>query len=281
MRVPWIADVLRGAGLAVVETPGWRGRGKEITSVDGVMVHHTASHPASTLATNLTVVTTGNAVAPGPIAQVMFWRDGVAYIIADGRANHAGAGGPWGGWLPEGQGNHRLIGFECVNSGVGEPWATEMVVAMEIGSAAVLRYLGHDASRCLFHHEYAPTRKIDPAGPNTRIALRPGDRSMRWVGDSFRARVTSWLEPAPPPPVTPDPPEAVRMFIIVGNADDRTDPRRWVWDGAVSMRLLGSEAEYHDLVNRAAVGLVALHPSFASLNDPFWMTTAERSLYGG
>lgn len=92
-----------------------------------------------------------------------------------------------------------------------------MVVAMEIGSAAVLRYLGHDASRCLFHHEYAPTRKIDPAGPNTRIALRPGDRSMRWVGDSFRARVTSWLEPAPPPPI---PEEDDDMGVIITNAEE-------------------------------------------------------------
>lgn len=109
-------------------------------------------------------------------------------------------------------------------------------------------------------------------GSGLRAQLALGEFSPRWDPQP---------EPPPPPPPTPDPPEAVRMFIIVGNADDRTDPRRWVWDGAVSMRLLGSEAEYHDLVNRAAVGLVALHPSFASLNDPFWMTTAERSLYGG
>ena len=70
------------------------------------------------------------------------------------------------------------------------------------------------------------------------------------------------------------------MFIIVGNADNKADARRWVWDGAVGMRLLASEADFQALQNRAAVGLCKLHPSFASLGDPFWMTAAERSLYG-
>lgn len=86
--------------------------------------------------------------------------------------------------------------------------------------------------------------------------------------------------PPPPPPVPTPPSEEFRMFIIVGNDDNRTDARRWVWDGATSMRLLASEADFQALQNRAAVGLCKLHPSFASLADPFWMTSVERSLYG-
>lgn len=70
------------------------------------------------------------------------------------------------------------------------------------------------------------------------------------------------------------------MFIIVGNSDDRSDPRRWVWDGAVGMRLLTSEQQYTEIVNRANVGLVKLHPAFSTLGDPFWMSTAERATYG-
>ena len=70
------------------------------------------------------------------------------------------------------------------------------------------------------------------------------------------------------------------MFIIVGNEDDKTDPRRWVWDGAVSMRVLASEADYQALVNRSNVGLCKLHPAFSGLAVPFWMSTAERALYG-
>lgn len=283
MRVPWLADVLRGAGLTVVETNGWLGRGRELDAVEGVVMHHTASPRASSLQTNLYVVTNGNGVGPGPIAQCLIWRDGACYLVADGKANHAGAGGPWG-WLPlspPGQlstANARTIGFECVNDGVGEPWPVAQVIAMELAASAVLRHIGQDESRCLMHSEWAPGRKIDPAGPNARVALKPG--SLTWSGDSFRDRVASWLTPVAPPPPTPTPSEVTRMFIIVGNDNDRADPRRWVWDGAAAMRLLASESDYQALVNRAAVGLCKLHPSFASLSDPFWMSTAERATYG-
>jgi len=283
MRVPWMADVLRNAGLTVIETKGWLGRGKEMDAVEGVVMHHTASPRTSSLQTNLYVVTNGNGVGPGPIAQVLIWRDGSCYLIADGKANHAGAGGPWG-WLPlspPGQlstANARTVGFECANDGVGEPWPAAQVIAMEIAAAAVLRHIGQGAERCLMHSEWAPTRKIDPAGPNGRIALNPG--SLTWAGYSFRDRVDDWLTPdVPTPPPTPTPSEDVRMFIIVGNNDNRTDPRRWVWDGAIGMRLL-TEQSYNDLVSRASVGLCKLHPAFASLSEPFWMSTAERSMYG-
>lgn len=106
-------------------------------------------------------------------------------------------------------------------------------------------------------------------------------------GDGLRAQIESgvfsprWVDPSVPPPPVPSPVEVDRMFILVGNADNRNDPRRWVWDGAVSMRLLGSAQEYTDLVNRAAVNLIKLHPAFSSLSDPFWMSSAERSIYGG
>jgi hypothetical protein len=149
MRVPWLADVLRAAGLTVVEQPGWRGRGAngQLEAVDGLVVHHTASSLSHSLSLSLSIVTNGNAVAPGPIAQVMFWRDGTAHMIADGRANHAGKGGPWGDWLPRDRANWRTIAFECVNNGVGGQWSPDLVAAMEIGSAAVMRHLGYGADR--------------------------------------------------------------------------------------------------------------------------------------
>lgn len=218
MRVPWLADVLRNAGLTVVETNGWRGRGKELDAVEGVVMHHTASPRQSSLQTNLYVVTNGNGVGPGPIAQCLIWRDGSCYLIADGKANHAGAGGPWG-WLPlspPGQlsvANGRTVGFECVNDGVGEPWPAAQVIAMEIAAAAVLRHIGQDESRCLMHSEWAPTRKIDPAGPNSRIALNPG--SLTWAGYSFRDRVASWLNPPPTIPPTPTPSEDDVRYLHV------------------------------------------------------------------
>lgn len=218
VRVTWIADVLRAAGLVVVETDGWKDYRPDYNlcslpdapdKPQGVLCHHTASPSNSTLDTNLYVVKNGNAVAPGPVAQVMLWRDGTYYAIAAGKANHAGAGGPWSDWLPASTsglsvGNDRLLGIEAVNNGVGEPWSDAMLDAYEIGVAAILKYLGWDESRVLTHHEWAPSRKIDPAGPNGgRIAFLPN--SLTWNGDSWRARIHERLNP-PPPPIPPTPP---------------------------------------------------------------------------
>lgn len=282
MRALWLADVLRGAGLNVVEQPGWQTKGKELDAIEGLVCHHTASPPTSTLATNLYVVTNGNAVAPGPIAQVMLWRNGTFYVIASGKANHAGAGGPWG-WLPKsppGQlsvANARTIGIEAVNSGVGEPWSAEMVAAYEIGAAAILRHIGVGVDRMLTHHEWAPTRKIDPAGPTGgRVATLPG--SQTWDGNAWRALVGRWLQPGPPDPPPVDIPPAFEEdspMLIVGRDANHADPRRWLWDG-ISVHLLESEDEF----NRTRM-LFRLHPSFNTLAAPFWMNDEELTRFGG
>jgi hypothetical protein len=223
MRAPWLADVLRGAGLTVIEQPGWRGRGRELDSIEGVMWHHTASPTSSTLATNLHVVTNGNSIAPGPIANLLLWRDGTFHVIADGRCNHAGKG--FLPWIGTDRGNACLLSIEAVNNGVGEPWAEAMVEAYERATAAIVRHVGLGVERVVTHWEYATPRgrKIDPAGPNGgRIAFVPGTQT--WSPDSVRAAVRTWLTPPPPPPVEiPDPqPPALEeddVSIIITNAE--------------------------------------------------------------
>ena len=214
-RAVWLADVLRAAGCRVVEQPNWKYLRPEYNllalagsppTLQGVVCHHTASPPTSTLATNLSVVTYGNGVAPGPIAQLMLWRDGTFYVIGAGKANHAGAGGPYGGWIPDTSqqsvGNDRLLGIEAVNSGVGEPWAPQMLDAYETGVAAILRHLNLPASRAITHAEWAPTRKIDPAGPNG--GRYRYTRGMTWNPDDFRAAVARRMNPPAPVPAPPD-----------------------------------------------------------------------------
>ena len=210
MRAPWIADVLRAAGLNVVEEPGWESRGKEFVSIDGHMAHHTASPKTSTLAVNLSVVINGNSVAPGPIANVLLWRDGTCHVIASGRCNHAGKGVlPW---VPLDQGNTHLLATEAVNDGIGELWAPEMVEAYEIGTAAMLRHLGLGSDRATTHSEYAPTRKIDPAGPTGgRIATLPG-RST-WSPVAWRERIADRLRVPVPPPSSGSPLEDDPMIL--------------------------------------------------------------------
>jgi hypothetical protein len=285
MRALWLADVLRGAGLEVVETAGWRTRGRELTGIVGHMAHHTASSVRSTLATDLHVVTNGNSSAPGPIAQLMLGRDARYYVIASGRCNHAGVGSlPW---VP-GSGNDWLLATEAVNNGVGEPWSAPMMRSYEIGTAAILTHLGFGAERATTHAEWT-TRKIDPAGPTGgRIPIWPDGpraRAQTWSPDGWRAAVAAWMiPPAPPQPELPLPPlstsEVTKMLIIVGNKDNPSDPRRWVWDGGTSLRYLPSPESYQLLLNYDDAGLVKLHPSFSTLDNPFGMTGAERAEYG-
>lgn len=101
--------------------------------------------------------------------------------------------------------------------------------------------------------------------------------------DGIVTAARALVEPAPEPPTTPDPlpaPEVLRMLIIVGNDANRSDPRRWVWDGGSVMRLLTSEADYNRLLQRDRSGLVKLHPSFSTLGSPFWMSASELREYG-
>lgn len=85
-----LADILRKAGLTVVEVDGWKTRGHGImTSVKGILVHHTAG-PASGDFPSLRVVRDGRTDLPGPLSQLGLGRTGTWYVIAAGRSYHAG-----------------------------------------------------------------------------------------------------------------------------------------------------------------------------------------------
>jgi peptidoglycan hydrolase-like protein with peptidoglycan-binding domain len=156
----WLADVLKKAGLKVAEQPGWQTRGRgPMGTVRGVMCHHTAG-PKTGNMPSLDVVTNGRAGLSGPLAQLGLGRDGTYYVIAAGRANHAGAG-VWKGITT---GNSSFIGIEAENQGVaGDPWPDVQMDAYRRGVAAILTRLGADVSMCCGHKDYAPRRKIDPS----------------------------------------------------------------------------------------------------------------------
>jgi len=156
----WLADVLKKAGLKVAEQPGWQTRGRgPMGNVRGVMCHHTAG-PKNGNMPSLDIVTRGRSDLPGPLAQLGLGRDGTWYVIAAGRANHAGPGN----WKGITTGNSSFIGIEAENQGVaGDPWPAIQVDAYKRGVAAILRKLGADASMCCGHKDYAPKRKIDPS----------------------------------------------------------------------------------------------------------------------
>ena len=156
----WLADVLRAAGLKVIEQPGWRNRGHgDFKSITHVMWHHTAGGGDQ----DWYWVQNGTNGLAGPLSQLVLERDGTYRIIAAGVAWHAGVGS-WPG-LPTNNANWHAIGIEAVNNGRGQEWPQVQREAYRIGTAAILRKLGRGADGVVAHKEYAKIQgKIDPYG---------------------------------------------------------------------------------------------------------------------
>lgn len=162
----WMADAFRQNGLSVRESKGWRRAGSGSFAPRGVLFHHTASNRRSGAKPALGIVVKGRAGVkplPPPLCNVLIGRDGVVYLIAAGRAHHAGFGGPWGN-IPKNSGNKYTVGVEVENDGVGEPWREELLQVCDVVFATLLIGLHRSAKFLAGHKEWAPRRKIDPAG---------------------------------------------------------------------------------------------------------------------
>lgn len=182
-----IASRLRAAGLRVVEVAGWQTRGNATFNPRGSVNHHTAG-AASGNAPSLTTCIYGRPGLPGPLCQVLMARDLTCYVIAAGRANHAGAG-RWAGLT----GNSSVWGLEIEHTGTG-PSGAQLRAAVLVHAA--LLGPGANAGLVCQHSEWAPTRKIDfrSLGPDYTAA-------------SFRSAVAARLRAPAPPAPSPTPPE--------------------------------------------------------------------------
>lgn len=184
----WLLEVLTNAGLKVAEVDGWQTRGRnDLGTIMGVMCHHTGAVAKGNMPALRSLVEgrTNPKPTPGPLANLGVGRDGTYYLIAAGRANHAGEGT----WRGVTNGNASFIGIEVENTGASDdfPWPPVQIDAVYRGAAAMLKYLGRTADFCIGHKEYALPlgRKIDP---NINM-------------DDFRLRVSSILNGATPAPI--------------------------------------------------------------------------------
>lgn len=157
----WLPKVLIDAGLHVVEVTGWQTRGHgDMSTIKGVLCHHTACSDLTHDHPSLGVVTKGRPDLTGPLAQLLLTRDGTYYIIAAGKAYHAGRGL----WQGVSNGNSHFIGIEAENNGTTEIWKPEEMVAYHKGVAAILSHIKALPIMAAGHKEYAlpKGRKIDP-----------------------------------------------------------------------------------------------------------------------
>lgn len=135
----WLADELRAAGLKVVEINGWQNRGRPASTghfdpKGASTVHHTgATTSASNPAAGLSLLINGRSDLPGPLCQIATAYDGTVYVIAAGRANHAGrVGKPGQMGMPFGSdGNAQSIGNEVMTNGTQKmPEAQKEAIAI-------------------------------------------------------------------------------------------------------------------------------------------------------
>ncbi len=205
----WLTDLdqaLSAGGVPFVEVPAspsdatgaasWHTRGRPVGTgdgfnPDGIVCHHTASPAGTTPATDLHVILSGNSEAPGPVSQLYIGRDAVLYLVAAGRANHAGSGMRPGIDFVCTDQNARNVGIEVGNNGVGERWSDAVCETYASTVAALCEWYGWPTSSVYFHATVGPpsggcNSKIDPAGPWTR---QPDLTSQTWDGSEWTAPV--------------------------------------------------------------------------------------------
>ena len=196
MRLTNLADVCRKAGLTVVEVQGWQTRGRPWPSTPkSIVAHHTAGASAARNGKDypsLGVVRDGRRDLPGPLAQIGLGRNGTVYVIASGRANHAGRTND------QRFGNAKSIGIEAENSG-NEPWPLAQYAAYALLCKALCVAYGIPVDLVRGHKEicWPRGRKPDPSFtmPEFRTAItnaqaglpqppeRQGDDDMIRQGD--------------------------------------------------------------------------------------------------
>jgi hypothetical protein len=224
-----MADVLRRAGLKVVEIPGWKTRGRpgDFAPI-GVLCHHTGSAntgPDKEYGYANWLAVTGRSDLSAPLAQLALGRTGIFYVLAAGRANHAGRCKLVAGLQPSfagatyGDGNEQLVGIEAMNDGIGEPWPRVQYDAYVRGCAALNAAYGYPVRRTLGHKETSLSGKPDPVGIDMT---------------TFRADVTAaptttvkdWFDMATQADL-----EKALTNVLMNNADVKREIARYVWTG--------------------------------------------------
>jgi hypothetical protein len=185
-----LASRLRAAELAVKEVAGWQSRGDPTFNGKGAVTHHTAG-AATGLAPSLGICINGRAGLRGPLCNVYMDREGTVYVVASGKANHAGTGS-WKGVT----GNSQMWGLEIEHPGRTLLDAKRVKLAARV-QAACIRGTASAAMVCQ-HSEWDAVAnggegdKIDVATNFPTAAKRNAFRAMVAAELKALERVTSW-----------------------------------------------------------------------------------------
>jgi hypothetical protein len=153
-----LAAIARGAGLRVVEQPGWQSRGHgPQTGVKTIVCHHTGTTNATANAPSLGIVQNGRAYLAGPLSHFVLGRDGTVFVVAAGQCWHTGA--TW----QTAQSNAYAIGIEAEGTGYAA-WPEVQLDAYARLCRALCTAFGLGVDRVQGHKEICSPagRKPDP-----------------------------------------------------------------------------------------------------------------------
>jgi hypothetical protein len=177
-----LADVCRRTGYNVIEVDDWQHRargsgGYNDGKPDHVMLHHTGSPPSSDGWPDVNYCTFND--DDSPLCNLYLSRVPEIYVCAGGATNTNGTGDcPH---LSPDTMNSSAIGIEAGNHG-GHPWpAVQQDAYLELVSVLCDAY-GIPHAHVEGHFEWAPSRKVDPAGESSWAA-----GTATWNMDTFRA----------------------------------------------------------------------------------------------
>lgn len=217
-----LADVCRRTGRPVIEVDGWQSRARGSGGYDSgrpthVMVHHTASGPGSDGWPDVNYCTYNDDDAP--LCNLYLDRAGAIYVCAAGATNTNGSGHDPCGITSDDSMNSSAIGIEAGNDGVGEPWPGAQQDSYTALCAELCSAYGIGVAQVHAHAEWAPERKVDPAGPS-RWAPQGGT----WNMDAMRGDIGQGAPtPTPRPPTTGDD----MVTVIKGDGSDSY----YAWNG--------------------------------------------------
>lgn len=150
----WLKEALEEFGVKTKETDGWKTRSQgRFNGLKGIVAHHTGSS-SSDPDKEANFVKFNPRIAGTLSAQIYLAKDGTAYLLGSGVANHAGLGS-FKNWNTN-NANVQSIGIEAAGDGK-EKWPAEQLDAYYRLSAAILTYIGNDATpdTLIGHWEYS------------------------------------------------------------------------------------------------------------------------------
>ena len=214
--------LFRAEGLEVVEIDGWEtcGRPASTGGFDpvGVQWHHTGGEPDD-LRYVLWMALTGRPDLPAPLAQIAISRTGVVYLLAAGRANHAGTAKPFGS-VAGGDGNSLRIGIEFMHTGI-EKWSRAQYEAGLRVTKVLLQHVTHTSVLTIAgHYETSVTGKWDPGDPDG-VPFK-GHRVLNM--DKVRSDVKELMQVKPPAPAP------IRVKIGHASMQFSDTPEQWEAD---------------------------------------------------